>query len=381
MLPLLTPDRRGIALPLAIFSMVIAGAMITAVFFVARLEQRHGNNSIASVQAFEAAETGAAAILANWNTSYNSSAIGSVTALPSVSVGGNASYSATVRRVSAAAFVIQSEGLVRDGSGAIVTRRELARLVRINQPAIDVHSAVTTRVGLSVSGSSQISGTDTIPPAWAGGSCPPPGPTAPGIRDSSGNVTTSGACSGASCITGNPPIQTDPNVSSGTFTQFGDLSFTDLAAMASKVVGGTITGIGPTTNAGPPVSCRTGDLLNWGDPLNATGPCYDYFPIIYSPGDLQLSGGWGQGILLVGGDLNVSGGVEFYGPVIVQGRVRSTGTGGHIIGGLMANNADFTVTLLTGNSVVSYSSCAVDRALRGSSRVKAMNERSWAQRY
>ncbi|HXI20728.1 MAG TPA: hypothetical protein VNH46_06565, partial [Gemmatimonadales bacterium] len=197
MLALLMRDRRGMALPLAIFSMVIAGAMITAVFFVARMEQRHGNNSIASVQAFEAAETGTAAVLANWNTSYNASAIGSVTTLPSVSVGGNASYSATVRRLATAAFLIQSEGVVRSGTGAIVTRRDLARLVRLNQPSIDIRSAVTTRTGISVTGSSQISGTDTIPGGWSG-DCPPPGPTAPGIRDSSGAVSTSGACSGGS---------------------------------------------------------------------------------------------------------------------------------------------------------------------------------------
>ena len=380
MLALLMRDRRGMALPLAIFSMVIAGAMITAVFFVARMEQRHGNNSIASVQAFEAAETGTAAVLANWNTSYNASAIGSVTTLPSVSVGGNASYSATVRRLATAAFLIQSEGVVRSGTGAIVTRRDLARLVRLNQPSIDIRSAVTTRTGISVTGSSQISGTDTIPGGWSG-DCPPPGPTAPGIRDSSGAVSTSGACSGGSCINGNPPIQTDPNVSSNTFTQFGDLSFTDLAALANKVVGGTLTGLGPTTNLGPPVTCRTGDVLNWGDPLNPTGACFDYFPIIYSPGNLQLSGGWGQGILLVGGNLSLAGGVEFYGPVIVLGQVTSTGTGGHITGGLMASNANFSSSLLTGNSVVSYSSCAVNRAVNGSSRVKAMNERSWAQLY
>jgi hypothetical protein len=243
-----------------------------------------------------------------------------------------------------------------------------------------MNAAVTTRVGISVSGSSQVSGRDSVPTGW-GGSCPAPGPTQPGIRDSSGNVTTSGACSGASCITGSPRILTDPTVTTGSFNQFGDVSFADLAALADKIVGGTLTGIGPTTNVGPPVSCRTGDLTNWGDPLNPAGICGSYFPIIYSPGDVRLSGGWGQGILLVGGDLEVAGGTEFYGPVIVQGHIRSTGTGGHIFGGLMAANADFSVSLLSGNSVVNYSSCAIDRALRGSSRAKAIRERSWAQAY
>jgi Tfp pilus assembly protein PilX len=376
----LRTDRRGIALVLALFAMVIATLLLTAVFYIARLEQRMGNNRIATTQAREAAEAGLSTVLGNWNTgTYNTMATGAVLTVPQTTVGGNASYSGSLRRMTPTTFLIQVEGAYRVG-GQIVTRRQLARIVRLTQPGINMNAAVTTRVGISVSGSSQISGRDSVPAGW-GSECPPPGPTQPGIRDSSGNVTTSGACSGASCIEGSPRIETDPTVNSGTFNQFGDLDFSDLAAMADKVVGGTISGIGPTTNLGPPVSCRTADLANWGDPLNPAGVCGNYFPIIYSPGDVRLSGGWGQGILLVGGDLEIAGGTEFYGPVIVQGRIRSTGTGGHIFGGLMAANADFSVSLLSGNSVVNFSTCAINRALRGSARASAIRERSWAQAY
>ena len=373
-------DRRGIALALALFAMVISTLLITAVFYIARLEQRMGNNRIAAMQAREAAEAGMSAVLGNWNTaSYNTMATGSTTNFPQTTVGGGASYTASMRRMTPSTFLIQVQGAYRIG-GQIVTRRQLARIVRLNQPAINMNAAVTTRVGLTVSGSSQISGRDSVPAGW-GGTCPPPGPMQPGIRDSSGNVSTSGACSGASCITGSPQILTDPSVTGSTFDQFGDLNFDDLAALADKTVSGTITGLGPTVNTGPPVSCRTGDVANWGDPINPAGVCGSYFPVIYSPGDVRLSGGWGQGILLVAGDLEIAGGTEFYGPVIVQGRIRSTGTGGHIFGGLMARNADFSVSLLSGNSVVNFSSCAINRALNGTSRAKALDERSWAQAY
>ena len=376
----LRTDRRGIALALALFAMVIATLLITAVFYIARAEQRMGNNRIATTQAREAAEAGLSALLGNWNTgTYNTMATGGVLTVPQTTVGGTASYSGSLRRMTPTTFLIQVEGAYRV-AGQIVTRRQLARIVRLNQPSINMHAAVTTRVGITVSGSSQISGRDSVPAGW-GGECQPPGPTQPGIRDSSGNVTTSGACSGASCIEGSPRVQADPSVNTGTFNQFGDLDFADLAAMADKVVSGTIVGIAPTTNLGPPVSCRTGDLANWGDPLNPAGVCGNYFPIIYAPGDVRLGGGWGQGILLVGGDLEIAGGTEFYGPVIVQGHIRSTGTGGHIFGGLMAANADFSVSLLSGNSVVNFSTCAINRALRGSSRAKAIRERSWAQAY
>jgi hypothetical protein len=378
--PSLRTDRRGIALALALFATVIATLIITAVFYIARIEQRMGNNRIASMQAREAAETGLASVLASWSTStYNTLANGATLAIGQTTVGGGASYTGVLRRLTPTTFLLSVNGEYRIG-GQVVTRRQLARIVRLTKPSIAMNAAVTTRVGISVSGSSEVSGIDSVPGSW-GGQCPPPGPDQPGIRDSSGNVTTSGACSGASCITGSPPIQTDAGVTSNTFNQFGDVDFSDLAALADKTVSGTVSGVGPTFNAGPPVSCRTGDYTNWGDPIVPTSVCGSYFPIIYSPGDLHLSGGWGQGILLVGGDLEISAGVEFYGPVIVQGRIRSTGTGGHIYGGLMAANADFGVSLVSGNSVVNFSSCAIDRALNGSARAKAVRERSWAQVY
>lgn len=373
-------DERGIALALALFATVISTLLITAVFYIARHEQRMGNSRIGVTQAREASETGLADMLANWNTtSYNALAPGDSITLPAVTIGGAASFVGRVRKLTPTTFLLRSEGAYKVG-GQTVTRRQLARLVRLNQPAINMHAAVTTRVGITISGSSHISGTDTVPAPW-GATCPPPGPTVPGIRDSSGSVSTTGACAGGSCITGSPQIQTDPTISSATFNEFGDLNFADLAALANKTVSGTIVGIGPTTNPGPPVVCRRGDATNWGDPLNPSAACGNWFPIVYAPGDVRLSGGWGQGILLVAGDLEIAGGVEFYGPVIVQGRIRSTGTGGHIFGGLMAANADFEVNLLSGNSVVSYSTCSITRALQGSSRAKALRERSWAQAY
>jgi hypothetical protein len=83
----------------------------------------------------------------------------------------------------------------------------------------------------------------------------------------------------------------------------------------------------------------------------------------------------------VDGDFDVNGGFEFYGPVIVKGSASSTGTGGHIYGGLLAGNADLGLTLISGNSVVDYSACAVSRALLGSARVVPLKEHSWSQLY
>ena len=51
-------DERGIALALAIFALVVIGALVAANFFVGRLEQQSGQNSLYARQAAEGAESG-----------------------------------------------------------------------------------------------------------------------------------------------------------------------------------------------------------------------------------------------------------------------------------------------------------------------------------
>lgn len=374
-------DRRGIALPLVLFVIVVLGAITAGSFYVARLEQRTGDNTLASVRALNAAEAGIANAVANWNgVAWNTTPVGTSVALGTVSLGGTSYYADTLTRINDNIFMVQSVGLDSLAPGRVRARRRLGVISRLDFPLINMRSAITVRNGIDISGSSEISGRDSVPAGW-GAYCDPPGPMQPGIRDSSGNVTTSGSCSGASCIAGSPQIMVDTTINTSSFTQFGSTSFSQLAAEADKTVSGTLTGVGPTFNAGPPVTCRTSDLLNWGDPINNTSACFSYFPVIYAPGNLNISGGIGQGILLVQGDLTVQGGFQFYGPVIVLGTVSSTGTGGHFFGGLMASNASLDVTLFSGNSVVDYSACAITRALNGVGKVRPLAEHSWAQLY
>jgi Tfp pilus assembly protein PilX len=369
-------DERGIALALVLFAMVLSSALILGVFFAARMDERMGDNTVEAAQALAAAEAGATAALANWNVNNNSMAVGASSTSSSTTLGGAASYTTTITRLNPNLFLVTADGRTSLG-GATRTRRQVGQLAKLLIPTINMNAAITTRTGLTVSGSSQVSGDDSLPPAMSG-VCPTTTTMVPGIRDSSGNVTTSGACSGASCITGSPQIQTDPTITSNSFTNFGSTTFSTLAASATLVVSGTFSSLAPVATGGV---CNTAINSNWGDPLNSAGACFNYFPIIYSPGNLRLTGGYGQGLLLVQGDLELSGGVEFYGPVIVQGRVYSSGTGGHIIGGVMAGDANFSTTTIIGNSVVNYSSCAITRALRAAGVGRAMGERSWAQLY
>ncbi|NNG17040.1 MAG: hypothetical protein HKM89_11215 [Gemmatimonadales bacterium] len=378
-------DERGIALVMAVFAIVVIGALVAGTFFAGRLEQRTGLNAMSGAQSFEAAEAGLTDVLDNWDTSiYNAMATGDTMTLPSVSMGGNTWYVNRVTRMNDNLFQIISAGAKADAGGNIMAQRVVGTFARLIMPLVDMTAAITVNGTMTIGGSTEVSGVDENPVGWSG-SCATPTDTLAGIRSSSTTVNTNGAnCSGLACVEGDPQFQGgDPTVDSTIFNDFGGISFDELAAMADIQVSGTRTGLAPSLTVAVPPRCDRSDDNNWGEPYFGTGfaACFNYFPIIYAPHNVRISGGRGQGILLVEGDLELSGGMEFYGPVIVQGRVRSTGTGGHIFGGLMAAQVDLDPSTLTGNSLAQFSSCALERALRAAATARPLGERAWMQVY
>ncbi len=107
----------------------------------------------------------------------------------------------------------------------------------------------------------------------------------------------------------------------------------------------------------------TGDLGNW-----RTGEIF----ITHSQGTLRTGGGGvGAGVLLVDGDLELSGDWNYVGYVFVTGRVRVVGGGGRqSLSGAMFVGGDvqqsigggLLATLLSGNITLTYSSAALNLA-------------------
>ena len=56
-------DRRGMALAVAIFALVVVGALVAGAFFAGHLEQRTGRNTVYAAQATDAAEAGLANVV------------------------------------------------------------------------------------------------------------------------------------------------------------------------------------------------------------------------------------------------------------------------------------------------------------------------------
>lgn len=68
---------------------------------------------------------------------------------------------------------------------------------------------------------------------------------------------------------------------------------------------------------------------------NGVGPGCPSPQVTYVPGNVQLTGAAGNGILIVDGDLDIHGGLNFYGLILVKGVVQFTGGGS---GGTNATN-------------------------------------------
>ena len=370
-------SQRGFALAGAVFGLVIIAVLVSGAFFVARQEMNVGRNNRTFASAFEAAEAGLNRTIAGWSTTAFNGLAANASATTTGTLANNATWSSTVTRLTNELFMIRVIG--RDPTGT--SARSVAALTRLQMISLDIRAGLTTQGDLKLGGSSFIDGVDAAPSSWG---CPAASDTLAGVRTrDSTDISTSG-CSGYTCLRGDPKIQNDPSINDSTFFKFGDLDWDELTAMRTKYYPGDTGPLNSVAPIGTATTCTiTGDNTNhnWGEPTRPTtkGGCTGYFPIIYVEGNLKLTGGRGQGILLVEGNLEVQGGFEFFGPVIVRGALTTQGTGGHFNGGVLAANANLDLSSVLGDAVITYSSCAIARALQYNAPGRLLSSRSWAE--
>ena len=369
--------REGFALAVAMFAIVIIGAMIAGAFFASTQEYRIGRNSITQARAMAAAEAGQAALLASWNREWNSTiANGETTDWVTVPVNDGSGSEARVRltRLDQTTFWLVSEGSAGGTQYDLSARRRTGAVLRLNMPQINFLGALTTRGVTRIGGSSFINGNDTHPSGWTCGNTEP---AMPGIAiDDPTDIQTSG-CSDLSCVAGDPKVEANADAGAdSTYFKFGTSDWDDLVAMANLRLPGGSYQIQPVVTGGV---CDATVGSNWGEPTKGLGsPCENYYPIIYSSSSLSVNGVRGQGVLIVDGDLSIQGGFQFFGPVLVRGSLRTNGTGGHINGAVMAANVDLETNTVLGNAVVNYSSCALLTTLSNTSNARLAPDRAWA---
>ena len=378
-------DERGMALAVAIFALVVVGALVAGAFFAGTQEQRVGENQRRVLTSFGVAEAGAQERVLVWNpetmNKRPSYPPDSVAIAAPQAPNGTGTYFGYSYKMGSNIFLLNvvgrdrstNAGATAGGAGA---QQRVGLITRIAPVDFGIRASLTTQGSTSLSGNASVNGADSIPSGWT--SCDPPGPAQPGIRDQGGNVTESGNGS----VTGNPAVVNDPSINNNTFTTFGGATYAQLAARANvELPGGTYK---TNPHFGGPSGCDKTDLLNWGDGVNPASACGNYYPIIHIAGTATLNGDQGQGILLVDGDLNVQGSYQFFGIVIIQGDLKTAGGGSteaHFWGGVLAKNADLSTQNLSGKATLNYSSCSILTALQATSPISMMRSRGWVQLY
>jgi hypothetical protein len=376
--------RNGMALPMVLGAIVIIGTLIAGVMFVATQDYRVGANSLNETRAAAVAEMGLNRVATDWNFSRNTSMKTGDTLRLTYTDPNGATADVFLTRLNGPFFWAVSEGQMRGNSMQYGARRKFGALLRLDAPDIPFMAALTGRGKVKVGGSALVDGNDhDLGSAY---NCPPSAGNLAGVAmsDTTSGLTLPGCDVAKNCVSGTPKfLQTLAAADTSTYFSYGNSSYAALAAAANKVIpaGVTLANVAPVAVSGV---CQTGLMTNWGDPqrLSPAGACEGYLPLIHAQGDLHVTGGFGQGILLVDGDLEMAGQFYWVGVVIVRGTIRSTGTGAHIWGGVMAANVDLDgdQTVL-GNSYIYYSSCALNMVTLSAAYPKLAKQRAWVNLY
>jgi hypothetical protein len=381
--------ERGMALAVAIFALVVIGALVAGAFYAGHQEQRTGRSTMYVSAAATAAEAGTAEVMADWDQfNLNGILVGDSLVLPTTTLAGRTAYTPTVKRLNDDLFLVRSLGTRTDAGGDVLAQRSVGTIARLSYVTATASAAVTVTKPIKFNGDAfEVIGNDSVPKGWGGEPGCETGEDKAGVR----SATTTGAGSGDNDnLYGNPPqVSNDTTVTNDFFNVFGDVTFDELKQNADIVISSTAPQQPePTLTAGNPQRCRVSDMNNWGEPRRPPDgyvpQCTTYFPIIYASGSqLKLAGGSrGQGLLLVEGDLEIVGGFEFAGLIVAKGGIKINGNGNKITGALLAQDVAIDdQNSISGNTTLQFSSCALEKAIQGSAFAEPLAHRGWAQLY
>lgn len=358
--------KRGIALAAALLALVVIGMLVAGAFFAGVLEQRAGENGRRLHQAFSLAEAGIGRQAATWDAV----ALNTLPVYPAASVAiaerrmASGVYAGRVLRLNENLYLmdITAEDSLSGGAGG-GARQRVGLIARLTPVELALGGSLTAKTGAQLQGNVRVDGGDHTPPSWT--NCGPPDSARAGVV-AGGPVTTAGGVSPG----GTPPVVQDT-------AQAPLARYPELAPLATIRQPGGVFQTGPTLRGGV---CDRADPTNWGDGKIPTAPCGSHFPIIHIQGNATLTGGQGQGILLIDGDLTLEGQYEFFGLVMVLGRLRASGAVDvRFWGGVVADRVELELPGVGSRVEVNYSKCVISSALRTTGRPVPLVSRGWGQ--
>ncbi|MEX2178797.1 MAG: hypothetical protein WD801_08820 [Gemmatimonadaceae bacterium] len=375
---------------LALGALVVLAVLVAGSSTIALQESRLGQNQLVQARAFAVAEYGLNKIQADWDKTPNLQMKNGESYPTEYTLANQGTAAVKYTRLNNETFWIVSEGQAVVGNTASKSRTAIKRIgaiLRLRIPSIKVDAAVTTAGGLDIKGASAISGNNALPTDWDG--CDETQPGKPAIVAPPGetvfiqkaSAVTSPNGSGTDAVTRDAAA-----ADTMTYGNFGDETWASLYELRNVTITTGSSGAAPDTTNG---ACDRTVNTNWGEPWRAPKAgvltaCQNYFPIIYSSTTLHLNHGRGQGILLIDGDFKFNGNFEWYGLIIVRGKILKSNGTAKLYGGIMAAHIDTpsdTDDVFNGTIDVYYSQCSLEHAMRGSATVVQAKERAWAELY
>lgn len=363
--------ERGIALALTLWVLVIGAAVLTVAVFLGFQEQRAAGAGRRLHRTQTRAESALAGVLAVWTPGVLSRRLPQP--FDSVLISGTGTtpddeWAGAIHRLGRDLFLVQLTAADAGAPQSTATRSRLGLLVHARPLPVGVSAALSSGGPAFVGTGSTIDGRDQPPPNRE--DCPPPDSAVTGL------VAGAIAEIGTPQIDGSPPTVTRQAGDTGLSAE-DQVAFDQLASQATITLSGGSWETWPLSNGS---DCDIGSLYNWGDGSSSDGPCSSYVPIVLVSGDLTLTAGHGQGILLVDGNLAITGGYRFFGLVIVRGTfsVGGSGFGSTVWGGVAAARTATETRPLTGIAVM-YSKCMISQALRTSGTLVPLRSRAWKQ--
>jgi hypothetical protein len=432
-------DRAGFVLPMTIVVLVILAAMGVTMISMSRDETLAARAMHESSIALYAAEAGIHQVYSNWDTwaaAVDSLGPGDSLDLGSQTLSSGASYRAVIQRLDNGGQAMYGLRVEGRGPGPLGGQRTLSYALTSapGEPGTGYKLGECCEAPVVLKGTFRQdgmddgrvshSGYDSHPPGWeAADVCADTLINKPGIimQDTSGIALD--PVNGV--LVGVPPIVQDPQLNDSLFDYFGEYTWQNIKDKADIIIDSTgwvymADGSNPyrVDSSLPDVGIEgtevypryatdpgTGELvcdkshpLNWGSP-DPDDPCFDYFPVILSRGEVDLRGGpryggnrfYGQGIVILdfnevarrGSEFELEHDAEFRGIVLGKGCVEVQ-YGTRFYGSMYLDATYDGVTCDKSHdfyedcqgaencfhTILQWSQCAVDRAIFNSGLVE-----------
>ena len=362
--------RRGVTLLLVLVALAVVGAAGVALVAIAASLDEDADAALADAQTRGAADAGIWSAWRAWDGAAHG--LDAVDRLVTRSDTFDGAIAVTrVARIAPRLWWIAATARAARPVGTRTVEHGGALALRLAVDPVDPDAAVLATGPVTLSDRAAVSGDDRSPDGWPCAAAPVGSVAGIAVADSGQVSGASGRVTGAPAVDHRPTLAID-----GALANLlrGRPAITALADIT--LPGGTSLVPTPIDSA---AACAA-SASNWGDPRRSAfggGRCISRFVVVHARGDLHLTGGLGQGVLVVDGILRMDGDATFAGIVIAR-RGANLDAASSIRGVLAVGDGSTVAAVRLGDwATVVRSRCTTAAAIAGSSLLRPVTPGGW----